>query len=113
MPDLGVRLQLLIGGQVPLPAPYAVMDSFVSLEARNTDRGRDTFLSSWKEKYPKESTPRGRANNFLRSSGFGSTPCDGTSLSRRTVTHSSMCVPLRAFPKTFRCSECAARGWNC
>ncbi|MGH9849952.1 MAG: hypothetical protein ACREBD_08840, partial [Blastocatellia bacterium] len=43
MPDLGVRLLLLIGGQVPLPAPYAVMDSFVSLEVRNTDRGRDTF----------------------------------------------------------------------
>ncbi len=43
MPDLGVRLQLLIGAQVPLPAPYPVMEAFVSLEVRNTDRGRDTF----------------------------------------------------------------------
>jgi hypothetical protein len=43
MPDLGVRLQLLIGAQVPRPAPYTVMESFVSLEARNTDHGRDTF----------------------------------------------------------------------
>lgn len=43
MPDLGVRLRLLIGAEELRPAPYTVMESFVSLEARNTDRGRDTF----------------------------------------------------------------------
>lgn len=43
MPDLGVRLQLLIGPNVPLPAPYEVMDSFVSLEVRHNDRERDVF----------------------------------------------------------------------
>lgn len=43
MPDLGVRLQLLIGANVPLPAPYQVMDSFVSLEVRHNDRERDVF----------------------------------------------------------------------
>lgn len=43
MPDLGVRLQLLIGANVPLPAPYAVMESFVSLEVTNNDRERDGF----------------------------------------------------------------------
>jgi len=41
--DLGVRLQLLIGANVPRPAPYEVMESFVSLEVRNNDRERDTF----------------------------------------------------------------------
>ena len=43
MPDLGVRLQLLIGPNVPLPAPYEVMDSFVALEVRHNDRERDVF----------------------------------------------------------------------
>lgn len=43
MADLGVRLQLLIGANVPLPAPYEVMEAFVDLEVRNTDRERDTF----------------------------------------------------------------------
>lgn len=43
MPDLGVRLQLLIGATVPLPAPYAVMDSLVSLEVNNRDQERDGF----------------------------------------------------------------------
>ena len=43
MPDLGVRLQLLIGANVPRPAPYEVMESFVSLEVRNNDRQRDVF----------------------------------------------------------------------
>jgi hypothetical protein len=41
--DLGVRLQLLIGANVPLPAPYAVMESFVSVEVRNNDGERDSF----------------------------------------------------------------------
>jgi hypothetical protein len=36
-------LQLLIGANVPRPAPYAVMESFVSLEVRNNDSERDTF----------------------------------------------------------------------
>ncbi len=43
MPDLGVRLQLLMGANVPRPAPYEVMESFVSLEVRNNDRQRDVF----------------------------------------------------------------------
>ena len=42
-PDIGVRLQLLIGPTVPLPAPYMVMDAFVSLEVQNNDRERDGF----------------------------------------------------------------------
>jgi hypothetical protein len=43
LPDLGVRLQLLIGANVPRPAPFEVMDSFVSLEVRNGDLERDVF----------------------------------------------------------------------
>jgi len=43
VPDMGVRLQLLIGANVPRPAPYEVMESFVSLEVRNNDRQRDVF----------------------------------------------------------------------
>jgi hypothetical protein len=43
VPDLGVRLQLLIGANVPRPAPYEVMESFVSFEVRNNDRQRDVF----------------------------------------------------------------------
>jgi hypothetical protein len=40
---LGVRLQLLIGANVPRPAPFEVMDAFVALEVRNNDRERDVF----------------------------------------------------------------------
>jgi hypothetical protein len=47
MPDLGVRLQLLIGPTVPLPAPYEVMDAFRDLEVRNQDRDRDSFQLSF------------------------------------------------------------------
>ena len=43
MPDLGVRLQLLIGPTVPVPAPYPVMDALMSVEVRNDDRERDGF----------------------------------------------------------------------
>jgi hypothetical protein len=43
MPDLGVRLQLLIGPTVPVPAPGAVIDAFVELEVTNNDRERDGF----------------------------------------------------------------------
>ena len=43
MPDLGVRLQLLIGANVPRPAPFEVMEAFVALEVRNNDRERDVF----------------------------------------------------------------------
>lgn len=47
MPDLiglfGIRLQLLIGTEVPLPAPYEVVDSLISLEVTNNDRERDGF----------------------------------------------------------------------
>lgn len=41
---LGIRLQLLIGQpDVPLPAPYEVVDSLVSLSVTNNDRKRDAF----------------------------------------------------------------------
>ncbi len=41
---LGIRLQLLIGQpDVPLPAPYEVVDSLVSLSVTNNDRERDVF----------------------------------------------------------------------
>jgi hypothetical protein len=43
MPDLGVRLQLLVGPTVPLPAPFAVVDALREIEVINTDRGRDGF----------------------------------------------------------------------
>src|SRR6516225_7179773 len=47
MPDLvgmlGIRLQLLIGQDVPAPAPYAVVDALVSLRVTNNDRERDGF----------------------------------------------------------------------
>lgn len=49
MPDLvglfGIRLQLFISGMdaPPLPAPYEVMDSLISLEVTNNDRERDGF----------------------------------------------------------------------
>ncbi|GAC1341926.1 MAG: hypothetical protein NVSMB27_00160 [Ktedonobacteraceae bacterium] len=48
MPDLvdmlGIRLQLLLGSpDVPLPAPYEVVDSLVSLTVTNNDRRRDAF----------------------------------------------------------------------
>lgn len=43
MPDLGVRLQLLIGPTVPLPAPFAVVDALREIEIINTDEGRDGF----------------------------------------------------------------------
>ncbi|MFO7540427.1 MAG: hypothetical protein R6X32_20500 [Chloroflexota bacterium] len=43
MLDQGIRLQLLIGPTVPLPAPYPVMSAFVSLDVTNRDRERDGF----------------------------------------------------------------------
>jgi hypothetical protein len=47
MPDLGVRLQLLIGPTLPLPAPYAVMDALTSVEVTNRDTDRDGFQISF------------------------------------------------------------------
>lgn len=43
MPDLGVRLQLLVGPTVPLPAPYPLMDALVNVEITNRDRDFDGF----------------------------------------------------------------------
>lgn len=43
MPDLGIRLQLLIGPTVPIPAPGAVMDALISLEVESKDKGFDCF----------------------------------------------------------------------
>lgn len=41
---LGIRLQLLIGRpDIPLPAPYEVMDALVRLKVRNDDREGDGF----------------------------------------------------------------------
>jgi hypothetical protein len=42
-PDLGVRLQLLIGPTVPLPVSQTVIEALVSVEVRHTDQGRDVF----------------------------------------------------------------------
>jgi hypothetical protein len=38
-----VRLQLLIGPQVALPAPYEVVDALIELEVTSNDRERDGF----------------------------------------------------------------------
>jgi len=41
MLDLGVRLQLLVGPTLPVPAPYDVMEALQELEVRNDARQRD------------------------------------------------------------------------
>jgi hypothetical protein len=46
--DLGVRLQLLIGPTIPVPAPYAVVDALDSLEVTNQDHERDGFQMSFR-----------------------------------------------------------------
>ena len=43
MIDLGVRLQVLLGPKLPLPAPYEVVDALRSVEVRNSDREQDGF----------------------------------------------------------------------
>jgi hypothetical protein len=43
MPDFGVRLQLMMGATVPLPAPYAVIEALISLSVTNRDHERDGF----------------------------------------------------------------------
>ncbi len=43
MPDLGVRLQLLLGPTLPLPAPYPVVDALAEVEVENKDREFDGF----------------------------------------------------------------------
>ena len=43
MPDSGIRLQLMLGPTVPLPAPAEVMDALTSLEVTNRDKGFDGF----------------------------------------------------------------------
>src|SRR5207245_11230915 len=48
MSDLGVRLQLLIGPTIPLPASYALVDSLDSLEVTNQDHERDGFQMTFK-----------------------------------------------------------------
>ena len=39
----GIRLQLLIGQEVPVPASYDVMDALISVQVTNNDRERDGF----------------------------------------------------------------------
>jgi hypothetical protein len=41
--DLGIRLQLLAGGTIPLPAPPDVLDALLSAQVRNQDTDRDGF----------------------------------------------------------------------
>jgi len=43
MADQGVRLQLLLGPTLPVPAPGEVMNALVSIEVTNNDRERDGF----------------------------------------------------------------------
>lgn len=43
MIDPGVRLQLLVGPTLPLPAPYDVVDALTEVEVRNNNRERDGF----------------------------------------------------------------------
>jgi hypothetical protein len=43
MADLGIRLQLLIGPTIPIPAPGPVMDALIGLEVQNNDREFDGF----------------------------------------------------------------------
>jgi hypothetical protein len=47
MSSLGVRLQLLIGPTVPVPAPYPVMDALIDLEVTNKDQDFDGFKMSF------------------------------------------------------------------
>lgn len=47
MTSLGVRLQLLIGQTVPVPAPYAVIDALLNVEVTNRDRDFDGFKLSF------------------------------------------------------------------
>ncbi len=41
--DLGIRLQVLVGPTVPLPAPLAVSDAFLSAQVRQQGGDRDGF----------------------------------------------------------------------
>jgi hypothetical protein len=41
--QLGLHLELRIGKEVPVPAPYEVMDSLISLSVTNNDRQPDGF----------------------------------------------------------------------
>lgn len=47
MAGLGIRLQLLIGPTVPLPAPYPIVDALVGLEVTNRDSDFDGFRISF------------------------------------------------------------------
>ncbi|MEW5958005.1 MAG: contractile injection system protein, VgrG/Pvc8 family [Chloroflexota bacterium] len=43
MIDLGVRLQLLLGPTVPVPAPFEVVDALTEIEVHHNDDQRDGF----------------------------------------------------------------------
>lgn len=45
--DQGVRLQILIGATVPVPAPYQLMDALTTVEVENNDRDFDGFKLSF------------------------------------------------------------------
>ena len=43
MPDLGIRLQLLVGATIPLPASFGLTDSLLEVEVYNNDEQPDAF----------------------------------------------------------------------
>lgn len=43
MLNLGIRLQLLAGGTIPVPVPYEVVDSLLEVQVTNNDERRDGF----------------------------------------------------------------------
>lgn len=45
--DQGVRLQLMVGSTVPLPAPYDLVDALETVEVENNDQGFDGFKLSF------------------------------------------------------------------
>lgn len=47
MPSLGVRLQLLIGPTIAVPAPYPVMEALIDVEVTNRDQDFDGFKLSF------------------------------------------------------------------
>jgi len=47
MPSLGVRLQLLIGPTIAVPAPYPVMEALTDVEVTNRDQEFDGFKLSF------------------------------------------------------------------
>jgi hypothetical protein len=47
MADLGIRLLLLVGPTIPLPAPFALIDALVEVQVTNRDQDFDGFQLSF------------------------------------------------------------------